>query len=294
MRRLVVIVMLAACGDDADESTDLGPPEPRVQQGMTRNRSHQEMDKSGYPGVLVPRGVSDVIAPFTSTVTKFEVKLGDHVSPGQRLVMLDDRPLREELVIATATLKANQAAVAQAEVEQRAAVAVLDREVRAFQDGMSSQLTVTNAELKLRKAETSVARVEAAVDEQRARIAQLRSHVSDIGLLAPIDGRVALLYVREGHRVDQGRPVIRVISSEELFVKFAIPTEMAGTLVPGDAVDVRIDPFSITVHGVVRHVAPEIDPVAKMILADADLVASPVQLQSGIDCRIVPRPSVHK
>lgn len=290
MRRALLLVLAIGCGDRSDEITPAGPiPEPRVQQAAP-SEPRAEAEKPGYLGVLVPRGLAEVTAPFTSTVTKLEVKLGDRVTQGQRLALLDDRPLREELSIARALLDASRAAAAQADVERRAAIATHERELKAFESGVASQAEVTKAEFDQRKAEMSLARAKANVEEQRARIAQLGARLGDTSLVAPIDGRVALLYVRAGDRVEEGRAVIRVISSDELFVKFAIPADKAGTLGPGDEVDIQIAQLGVTTAGIVRHVAPEIDPIAKMILADAELVAPPAHLQSGIDCRIVPRP----
>jgi RND family efflux transporter MFP subunit len=288
MKRLAIYALIAACGGGDSELADPGPaPEPRIQQA-TRSGPRGDAEKPGYLGVLVPRGLAEVIAPFTSTVTKLDVKLGERVTAGQRLALLDERPLREELSIANALLRASQAARAQADVERGAAIATLERERKAYQQGVASQAEVTTAEFNQRKAEMNLARTGANVEEQRARIAQLSARLGDTSLVAPIDGRVALLYVRAGDRVEEGRGVIRVISSEELFVKFAIPADKAGTLAPGDEVDIQIAQ-GVTTPGVVRHVAPEIDPIAKMIIADAELTAPPAALQSGTDCRIIPR-----
>ena len=82
---------------------------------------------------------------------------------------------------------------------------------------------------------------------------------------------------------------MRVISSDDLFVKFAIPADKRGTLKPNDPVEIRVEEANVSYKGIVRHVAPELDPVAQMILADAELVDAPAGLQSGIVCRIVPK-----
>jgi RND family efflux transporter MFP subunit len=292
MNRLIGVVALAfamGCAASTDDPTPAGPArEPRVQQA-TRTEAREELDKPGYLGVLMPSGLSEVIAPFTSTVSKLEVKLGDRVTRGQRLAQLDERPLREELQIANATLRGSQASAAQADVERRAAASILEREKKAFEQGISSGAELSTADFNKSKAEMNAARAAATVQEQRARIAQLTARLGDTSLVAPLDGRVALLYVQQGDRVEEGRGVIRVISSDELFVKFAIPSDKVGTVKPGDAVDIQISQLGVTAAGVVRHVAPEIDPVAKMILADAELTAPPANLQSGIDCRVVPR-----
>jgi len=288
-RAAIALIYVLGCGDATDDPPSTEPMrEPRVQQA-TRSETREELDKPGFLGVLMPRGLAEVISPFTSTVSKLEVRLGDRVTRGQRLAQLDERPLREELLIANATLKASQASAAQAIVERRAAASTLEREKKAFEQGITSGAELSTAEFNVSKAEMNAARAAATVQEQRARIAQLTARLGDTSLVAPIDGRVALMYVHEGDRVEEGRGVIRVISSDELFVKFAIPSDKVGTVKPGDNVDISIGQLAITTSGVVRHVAPEIDPVAKMILADADLVSPPASLQSGIDCRIVPR-----
>lgn len=289
-RVLFVLTWMFACGGNSEDPSAAGPvPEPRIQEA-TRSEATNDFDKPGFLGVLVPRGLSEVIAPFTSTVSKLDVKLGDEVTRGQRLAQLDERPLREELQIAKALLKGSQASAAQADVERRAAIATLERERNAFKQGITSGAELSAAEFNKSKAEMNGARALAAVEEQRARITQVTARLGDMTLVAPINGRVALMYVEEGARVEEGRGVLRVISSGELFVKFAIPSDKVGTVKPGDPVDIVIG--QAPTRGIVRHVAPEIDPVAKMILADADLVSPPPSLQSGIDCRVVPRAPV--
>src|SRR5690606_25960962 len=197
-------------------------------------------------------------APFTSTVAEVSVKLGERVEKGQVLGRLDERPLREELAIAQAALRATQAEAAQARVAQRAAQNVLERERRAFRDKIVAEAQVAAAEFDERKAAMAVARSVASVEEQRARIAKLKARLVDTTLVAPLAGKVALSYVEPGERVVEGQPVVRLISSDELFVKFAIPADKAGTLAAGSALDVMFEAQGIRALAVVRHVAPEL------------------------------------
>ena len=289
MKRLVLATALVACGSRTQQpppATDPSP-EPITSPAAAGQRGAGEV--AGYVGVLTPRSSADVIAPFTSTVVELTVKLGDHVDMGQRLGRLDDRPLREELAIAQATLRATQADVAQAVVGQRAALSVLERERRAFRDKIVAEAQVVAAEFEERKAAMAVARSVASVEEQRARIAKLKARLVDTTVLAPLTGKVALAYVQAGERVVEWQPIVRLISSDELFVKFAIPADKAGTLTSGSILDVVFDTPGVKASAVVRHVAPELDPIAQMIVADADLVDAPAQLQSGMVCRIRPR-----
>jgi len=292
-RRLVLALVLAvaACRHDAARDEPAAEPlaEPLAQQAGDQD-DHAQADKPGYVGVLAPRESAEVVAPFTSKVAELDVKLGDAVTRGQPLARLDDRPLREQLAIETAALKEAEAEAAQAYVASRAAKSALDRERRALAENVVSKGEVKTAEFDARKADMGAARAGASVEEQRAKIAALKAKLTDTSLVASADGKVALLYVNVGDRVDEGHPVIRVISSDELFVKFAIPADQIGKLAPGDDVDVVIEQQNITTAAVVQHVAPELDPVAQMILADASLVSPPAKLESGIVCRIVAKP----
>jgi hypothetical protein len=74
-----------------------------------------------------------------------------------------------------------------------------------------------------------------------------------------------------------------------VLVQFAIPADQAGSVRPGDLVDVRLDRRPEPVTARVGHVAPELDAVAQMIIADADLVDPPPDLQPGTVGRILPR-----
>ena len=290
MTRALVLLVIVACRDrDAAESQPTEPTIEPMAQAMRPSEPDINAEKLGYVGVLTPRESSEVIAPFTTTVVELDVKLGDRVERGQRLARLDDRPLREDLAIAQATLKATQAGVAQADIERKAAHAALEREQRALKENVVSQAEVSAAEFNDRKASTAVAHAAATVEEERAKIAVLQSKLTSTSLLAQLGGRVALIYAQPGDRVDEGHPVLRVISSDELFVKFAIPADKIGTVAPGDQVEIIIDQQNVKTTGVVRHVAPELDPIAQMILADAELTTAIAALQAGVVCRIIPK-----
>ena len=97
-----------------------------------------------------------------------------------------------------------------------------------------------------------------------------------------------MIYPQDGARVEEGRPVIRVISGG-VFVKFAIPADKIDTVKTGDTVDVRVDRRAGLLTATVVHIAPELDAVAQMILAEAELVNPPRELQPGTVCRILPR-----
>lgn len=246
-------------------------------------------ERPGFLAALTPKQSADVMAPYMSPAAHLAVKLGDTVAKGQVLARLDDRQLRQELEAARAQLRTAEAAITQAEVDKRGAEIVLQREKAAEAGGVGSPAELANAQQTVDKAAAAITFAHATADERTTRIAQLEVHLAEMTLVAPIAGSVALIYPQDGARVEEGHPVIRLISGG-VYVKFAIPADKLGSVKPGDTVDVSVDRRPGLVTATIGHVSPELDAVAQMIIADADLVNPPPDLQPGTVCRILPRP----
>lgn len=283
--RAALLLALVACGKSST-GTDTDGLEPLAPL-TDRNDDHLD-DKPGFIAVLTPAASADVMAPYTSASAALAVKLGDRVAKGQTLAKLDDRQLRQELDAARAQLRTAEAAITQAEVDKRGAEIVLERETNAEAANVSSHADVVSARQAVAKAAAAITVARATADERTTRIAQLQAHLGEMTLTAPIAGSVALIYPQDNARVEEGRPVIRVISGGVL-AKFAIPADKIGALKPGDLVDLRLDRRPEPVTAKVGHLSPEIDAVAQMIIADAELVNAPADLQPGTVGRILPR-----
>jgi multidrug efflux pump subunit AcrA (membrane-fusion protein) len=264
--------------------------EPIEVAGPAAQLDDRPDDRPGFLAALTPKQAADIPAPYTSASAHLAVKLGDAVAAGQIVARLDDRQLRQELDAGRAQLRTAQAAVVQAQVDKRGAEIVLAREKTAETAGVGSRADLANAIQTVAKASAAVTVARATAEERATRLAQLQAHLSEMTLVSPIAGSVALLYAQDGARVEEGRPVLRVISGG-VSVKFAIPADKAGSVHPGDLVDLRLDRRPEPLTARVGHVAPELDAVAQMIVADADLVDPPPDLQPGTVGRIVPRPA---
>jgi RND family efflux transporter MFP subunit len=283
----IVAATAPGCGDSSHDTAE--PGEAIEAPVPLSGRSDERTDeKPGFIAALTPRQSADVAAPYTSASASLLVKLGDTVGKGQILARLDDRQLRQELDAARAQARTSQAAITQAEVERRGAAIVLAREQKAEAAGVGSPADLAAAAQAVAKATAAVAFARATAEERNTRIAQLQTHLQEMTLVAPIAGSVAMIYPQDGARVEEGHPVIRIISGG-VSVKFAIPADKAGTIKPGDTVDVRVDRRRDLLTATVGHVSPELDAVAQMIIADADLVNPPADLQPGTVCRILPR-----
>lgn len=277
MRGLAFLLALAACKPQAEKPVDPVAAAAQPAPFARGEKRAAQQEQAGYVGVLAPRESIEVTAPFTSKIEKWFVKLGDEVKAEQPLAQLDARPLKDEIALAKATLKETTVAAG-------AAASKYAMEARAFRAGVSSRAAVQAAAFESSQAA-------AMVGQHKTKIAQLEQRLKETKLTAKIGGKIALRYVEEGARVEEGQAVIRVISSTELFVKFAIPSEDARKIKAGDKIEIRFDSKSSAAPttGVVKTVSPELDPIAQMIVAEAELDESSAELQSGTVCRIVPK-----
>lgn len=275
-RTLLLLVLgfgLAACREGSRTRTSEPVPEPLAEVTSTDPAKEIEAP-AGYIGVLTPKAQAEVVAPFATTVQELTVPLGEHVESGAKLAVLDDAPIREQLARSQADLKGAQAS-------QSAAAAAAATQRKALRAGVASKASVTAAEYALSEASARVQGAKAAYEAIKAKLTKTV-------LVAPIAGKVALHYAKVGAQVGEGAPVVRVISSDELFVKFAIPTDQTDKVAVGAELDIRIDTHGqeVATHGVVTTIAPELDPIARMIFAEAELKDPPATLQAGLVCRI--------
>ncbi len=271
MKRLVLLLALVACKEPKQTQAVESTPEPLAQ----RRRASTEEGPVGLIGVLTPKSQVEVVAPFTTSVKEYKANLGDLVEKDAVLAILDEAPLKEMIDKSAADLRAAQAAAASAASAARTAQ-------KAFEAGVSARANATAAAFALSEAS---ARVEGA----KAAVAAAKDKLAKTTLRAPMGGKVAVHYTKAGAPVTEGAPVVRIISSDELFVRFAIPTEQVDAFAVGGKVEVAIDSHGkqFSAVGVIKTVAPELDPVARMILAEAELVdAPPAPLQAGLVCRI--------
>jgi multidrug resistance efflux pump len=165
---------------------------------------------------------------------------------------------------------------------------VLARETAAEAAGVGSRADVAAARQAVDKATAAISYAVATAEERSTRITQLQDHLREMTLVSPIAGSVSAIYAQNRARVEEGHPVIRVISGG-VFVKFAIPADKAGSVKPGDAVDLRLDRRPELLAATVDQISPELDAVAQMIIARAELVNAPADLQPGTVGRILPK-----
>jgi RND family efflux transporter MFP subunit len=219
-------------------------------------------------GVVVARNVVEVAARAEGRVTTIAVQLGDRVEHGATLASLDDRSLRDELAAARAALRALAADRDKTESQLAEAREKTLRDERVSHVLSEEELARVRYEEKY--AESQLQITQARLDEQQAKVAVLARSLEETQVRAPFDGLIAARYVSPGAMVNPGTPIVRLVSSGDVLVRFAIPEALGARVRIG--MPVTVDVETATLSGTVDKLAPEVDAASRMIVAEARVV----------------------
>jgi HlyD family secretion protein len=175
------------------------------------------------------------------------VDQGDGISRGQVLARLDDGELRQQVEVADATLAAVQATVERVRADRLRAAAVLtqaqldhQRALDLVASQVASQSDLDQATERLAIARADVTRSEAAIVEAQKQaiaaernLAYQRERLADTRLLSPFDGLVVRRDRDPGDVAVPGSAVLRLISTNELWVSAWVDETELGALAAG-------------------------------------------------------------
>lgn len=190
------------------------------------------------------------LAPLVGgRVEMLEVKKGDRVVAGQRLLELWNEDLAAQIRLAQST-----AATARARVDEACKLAEWSkaewiRQQRLFADGVTSSQAVDRAKAEADSRASSCATAHAAVDEADRAIAATKQALTRTVLRAPFDGVVADLTAELGEIVSPSPPgiptppAIDLVESGCLYILAPLDEVDAPRVKVGDPARVTLDAF---------------------------------------------------
>ncbi|HEU5056375.1 MAG TPA: efflux RND transporter periplasmic adaptor subunit, partial [Kofleriaceae bacterium] len=229
----------------------------------------------GFVGVLTARRTAVVAVEVDARIEEVLVRMGDRVAAGQPVARLDDRAVRQRLAGAAAEADAARAAERGAALDLDDARHKLSVEKNLHRDGIVSRESVRAARVAIGRAESALARAAATRRAAVAAAAELERQLATTALAAPIAGVVTDLAAREGEMLAPGTAVMRILDPSELRLRFAVPADRAREVALGARVEMALPDSGRTVRGVVEHLAPELEPPLRLVVAEAALAPGP-------------------
>lgn len=198
-------------------------------------------------------------------VVRVRVVPGDRVRAGQSLVEIHSHELSDARAALTR-------AEAQLEYQQEAT----ERAERLHEAG-----AISLEELQRRRAESRGAQAEA------ERAVEMVEHLyptpeGNTSAVAPQDGTVFEVSARPGQAVVPGTPLLRLGSTDVLWVTAFVPEGTSAYLEPGDVVEVVFQaPAGLTAHARLVRVGGYVDPANRSVEMRFELLDPPAEIRPG-------------
>jgi RND family efflux transporter MFP subunit len=247
-------------------------------------------DRNGFVGVVFAKQQVDLESTVEARLLTVPVQLGDRLKKGDTVATLDAEAIRRDLASAAAAVHGAQAEAHAARVELAAAhdkAARLDKLAKASSSVSDEELEAVHYQEKLAAARQEAAR--ARVSESVAAVDKLRQLLETTAITATFDGVVAQRYVDPGTIVGPGRPIVRLISGDDVWVRFAVPEDQVGGVVVGGCVEASLPSLKLSATGKVETVAPQIDAASRMLVVEARLSVPGAwkgRLPVGVEARV--------
>lgn len=221
-----------------------------------------------------PEGQALVTARADGAVVRINRRLGDAVSAGETIALLESREA------ANFVAERNAAAA-----RERAAHAAWMREERLFAARITARQDLEAARAAHDAAEAELGRTSAAV-----RTAGVAGNGRYLAVTSPISGRITEVDTQLGAYVTAGAELFNVADPRRIQIEAQVPSADAQRIRPGDRAIVEL-PNGSTVQAVVRSATPSLNAESRAatIVLQPDGVPAGLTQGQAVRARIVPR-----
>lgn len=232
-----------------------------LQSGFELSESHT--------GLVSPRRSSQLGFSSGGRITDLRVDVGDRVTAGQTLGVLDTRGLRAQLAAAEASIE-------EARASRQLAMTTVQRQRQLRDQGHVSQQVVDETAAQASAADARFLASEASADTLRVQIDLAR-------ITAPFDGVVTERFSDEGAIAAPGTPIFQLVESSALEARIGLPSDTVAGLEIGETYPLEIE--GSTVQARLRSVTGVIDQRQRTVSTLFDILPDQ-QVNSGAVARL--------
>jgi RND family efflux transporter MFP subunit len=236
-------------------------------------------------GNLAPQARVAVHAKMGGTLDKVLVQLGDRVSEGTVLAILDRREIDAQVDAATAAVNVARAGLDAAEAALANASQEIERARNLFEKGALAKQRLDAAETAARSAQAQRDLARANVAQAEAALRRAREVQRDATLRSPIGGVVVERNFDAGSLVGPGssEPVVAVADVRTLKLEAGVSELEAGRLKVGSMARVTLPAKpGETYEGRLAAIAPEVDTRNRHFKTEIRVANRDQQLLSGM------------
>jgi RND family efflux transporter MFP subunit len=261
----MLALLLVSCGPAANPESSRPQTAPRAVR--VARAELRPMERAVLVvGTLAARDEATVAAQVAGQLERIPVDLGDRVTAGQELALIDTAAYE-------ALLRQSAASLARA----KASAANATQNLQRMQDLRKDNIASTS---DLDQAVAEAARTQADVQAAEAAAAIARLNLERSRVRAPFDGAIAERLVTAGDYVGIGAPIVRLVKIDPLRLRLDVPERESSAVRPEQEVRLTVEGDTNTYTGRLARVAPAIRQADRMLAVEAD-VPNPGALRAG-------------
>ena len=224
---LIALAALASCKGDRQQAANI--------QTVPVERRDIVVDAEAT-GVVEPINVIEVKSKASGQIERMPVETGTRVKPGDLLVQVDTRDVRNQYNQALADLRAAQARVAVAEAQRKRSEDLFKQQIITAQELETAQLDYANAQAQ-------VTRADASLDLAKQRL-------EDATVRAPVAGTIIEKAVSTGQVITSatgafggGTLLLKMADLSQVRVRALVNETDIGNIQPGQQATVTVDAY---------------------------------------------------
>jgi RND family efflux transporter MFP subunit len=230
---------------------------------------------------------ADVTADRDGRVTTVKVEIGDHVSQGEVLALLDDRALQAARAEKAARLDSLRAQVQTWQAEQKSNEADLRRADAMRTEKILDEEDWEHVQYKLQETVTQVARYKAEVDAAEADLRAADVELSQSRVAAPFAGVVGRRSVHQAQSVKKGEALFWITAQAPLRIIFTVPESAMAFFPRGAKLELTTGDYPhLQQPASVFRVSPVVDPASGSIEVIGNLQKPSPLLKPGMSMQV--------
>lgn len=263
-----------------------GPRPPMAVELMAANRRHVA-EQLMVVGNLIGAATVEVVPKTQGRLASVFVRLGDPVARGQKMALIEDSEIREQVKQAEASFEVSGATVRQREADLKFAQTSLERSRNLYSRQILPKQSMDDSEAREQAAVAQLDLARAQFSQAKSRLDELRINLANTVIASPVDGFVGKRYLDPGASVSPNAPVASVVDIHFVRLVANLVERDLSRVSAGQPAEVEVDAYSgETFTGRVARVAPVLDPATRTAQIEVEVPNPGARLKPGMYARV--------
>jgi RND family efflux transporter MFP subunit len=226
-------------------------------------------NETSFLGTLLAHETIDIAANTEGVIDKIYVNLGDKVGKNTLIATLEAKSIQREITGLKVSLEVENAGMKKQEIVLKEARERRERRVELVQKGIISQeqLLTIGHEIELAQADLEI--TNARINEKKVKIKLLEEQLAELEIYSPFNGTVLARHQNPGAVINRGTPIVSLIKSDDLWIRFAVPAKKSQLIQVGMLVTAKLEGTDLVLPTTIKQISPSADNMLQMIIIEA-------------------------